>query len=109
VGVAAGGERARSLAAAIRDEFQDVPRFRVLDRARELAAIVTVEVAGRRASGLVRSLRDRKINSSATFREWAILDMDDKHATSAVRISPHYYNTEEEVATVVEALKEASS
>jgi selenocysteine lyase/cysteine desulfurase len=108
VGVEAGGERARQLAAAIRDELRDVPGFRVLDRGKELAAIVTVEVAGRQATDLVRSLRDRKINTSATFREWAILDMDDKHATSAVRISPHYYNTEEEVATVVEALKEAS-
>lgn len=108
VGVEPGGERARQLAATIRHELQGVPGFRVLDRGRELAAIVTVEVAGRRASDLVRSLRDRKINTSATFREWAILDMDDKHAASAVRISPHYYNTEEEVATVVEALKRAA-
>jgi selenocysteine lyase/cysteine desulfurase len=80
----------------------------VLDRGRELAAIVTIEVAGRRASDLVRSLRDRKINTSATIREWAILDMDDKHAASAVRISPHYYNTEDEVSAVVEALKAVS-
>src|SRR5258708_33988417 len=80
VGVEAGGERARHLDAAIRDECRGVAGFRVLDRGKELAAIVTVEVAGRRACGLVRALRDRKINTSATFREWAILDMDDKQA-----------------------------
>ena len=34
--------------------------------------------------------------------------MDDKGAASAVRISPHYYNTEEELAVVLEALKEVS-
>jgi selenocysteine lyase/cysteine desulfurase len=31
--------------------------------------------------------------------------MEDKHADSAVRISPHYYNTEDEIEAVVAALK----
>ena len=108
-GVENSGGRARQLAAGIREAFEDAPGFRVLDRGRELAAIVTIEVAGRRASEVVRALRERKINASATVREWAILDMDDKRAASAVRLSPHYYNTEEEVGVVVEALKAVSS
>ena len=32
--------------------------------------------------------------------------MDEKGASSALRISPHYYNTKEEIDTTVEALEE---
>jgi selenocysteine lyase/cysteine desulfurase len=32
--------------------------------------------------------------------------MDSKHVTSALRISPHYYNTREEIDSAVEALSE---
>jgi selenocysteine lyase/cysteine desulfurase len=35
--------------------------------------------------------------------------MDDKRASSALRFSPHYYNTREEIDTAVEALKEVLS
>jgi len=38
------------------------------------------------------------------LREYAVIDMDQKRAASALRISPHYFNTEEELATLVEAL-----
>jgi selenocysteine lyase/cysteine desulfurase len=31
--------------------------------------------------------------------------MDEKRAASALRLSPHYYNTEEEVERVVEELR----
>ena len=51
------------------------------------------------------ALREKNINASATFRAWAILDMTDKRAESALRLSPHYYNTEKEIDAVVEALR----
>jgi hypothetical protein len=37
---------------------------------------------------------------------YGIIDMTDKKAASALRLSPHYYNTIEEVDAVVEALVE---
>jgi selenocysteine lyase/cysteine desulfurase len=94
--------RARSLAATLRDRLGEF--VRVLDRGEQLGAIVTADV-GRDAAEVARELRRQRFNISATFRQWAILDMDDKHAQSAVRISPHYYNTEDEIDAVVAALK----
>jgi len=76
----------------------------MLDRGKELAAIVTVDVAGYEAPELVELLRQKGINTSASLRAYAVIDMDEKRAASALRISPHYYNTEEEVAAVVEVL-----
>ena len=99
------GRRARELAASLREKLGAVPGCRVLDRGTELAAIVTVEVAGWEAPALVKFLRGRNINTSASLREYAVIDMDEKRAASALRISPHYYNTEEELDLCIETLR----
>ena len=53
---------------------------------------------------LVHSLRAEGINTSLSLRDYAVLDFDDKGVEAAVRISPHYYNTEEEIGAVVAAV-----
>jgi selenocysteine lyase/cysteine desulfurase len=98
------GSRARDLAAALRSKLSRVSGIRVLDRGKELAAIVTLQVADWDATELSQLLRTRGINTSASLREYAVIDMDEKGAASALRLSPHYYNTEEEVEKVVEEL-----
>jgi selenocysteine lyase/cysteine desulfurase len=105
VGVERGGLRARAMATRLRASLAAVPGLRVLDRGAELAAIVTVEVAGRDAPALVRELRAHRINTSAALRDYAVIDMDDKRATSAIRLSPHYYNTDTELDTAIEAMR----
>jgi selenocysteine lyase/cysteine desulfurase len=104
-GVEQSGRRARDLAADLRRKLSALPGFRVLDRGEELAAIVTVEVAGWDAPDLVTLLRQRGINSSASLRAYAVIDMAEKRAASALRLSPHYYNSEEELDAVIEALR----
>ena len=42
-------------------------------------------------------------------RAYAVIDMDEKRAASALRLSPHYYNTEDELASVVEALRSVTA
>jgi selenocysteine lyase/cysteine desulfurase len=108
-GVERGGGRARELAATLRRKLGELNGIRVLDRGRELAAIVTIEVAGWDATELSKLLRTRGINTSASLREYAVIDMDEKKAASALRLSPHYYNSEEEVDRVVETLRAVGS
>jgi len=105
VGIETARDRARALAAYARERLAELPGFRILDRGRELCAIVTVDPAGRPAAELKLALRARGINVSAPEREDAVIDMDEKGATSALRISPHYYNTAAEIEAVVEALR----
>ena len=105
VDVARGGARARALAARVRRELRERPGFRVLDRGAELAAIATVEVPGWSAPQLVDALRARRINTSAVLQEYAVIDMDAKNATSALRVSPHYYNTDAELDALFDALR----
>ncbi len=105
VGIETARDRARALAAYARTRLAELPAFRVLDRGRELCAIVTVDPAGRPAAALKLALRARGINVSSPAREDAVIDMDEKGAVSALRISPHYYNTAGEIERVVEELR----
>jgi selenocysteine lyase/cysteine desulfurase len=109
VGVDTGGRRARELADYARGSLAGLPGVRVLDGGPELCAIVTIAVAGHDTADIKLQLRARRINTSSPHREDAVLDMDEKQTTSALRISPHYYNTLEEVDTTVEALREIVS
>ena len=106
VGVETAGARAQALAAYARARLGELPGVRVLDRGPELCAIVTAEPAGRPGEQVKLALRARGINTSSPGREDAVIDMDAKGASSAIRISPHYYNTAGEIDAAVEALGE---
>jgi selenocysteine lyase/cysteine desulfurase len=101
--------RAWGLSALARSGLEPIPGVRVLDRGRHRCAIVTATVRGWSAPELVRALRERHINTSASMREYGILDFDEKGVESAVRISPHYYNTEEEIEELTGAIAELAS
>jgi selenocysteine lyase/cysteine desulfurase len=106
VGLAEAGRRSWGLAAYARERPRAVGGVRVLDRGPTLCAIVTAEVAGRDARAVVAMLRERGINANASLRAYALLDMDDKRAASAVRLSPHYYNTTQELDVAIDAIEE---
>lgn len=98
--------RAFGLAASLRERLAALPGVRTLDRGPELCAIVTLTVDGHRPADLVASLRERGINTSAQTRLDAVLDYDDKAVDGALRVSPHYFNTEADLDRFVEALAE---
>ena len=100
------GRRATELAAGLRAVLRALPGVTLLDRGTSLSAIVTARLEGQDARQVVAALRERGINASAALRKWALLDMDEKRADTALRLSPHYYNTEEEIALVTDALRE---
>lgn len=104
VGLEPARDRARALAAHSRRRLREIPGARVLDRGPELCAIVTVALEWLDTDAVKLELRRRGINTSATTRAAAVIDMDGKGAASALRISPHYYNTEDEIDCAVREL-----
>jgi len=102
----AGGERAWALAAELRERLAALPSVRVLDRGRERCAIVTIDVGRHDAADLKLRLRAQGVNTSSSDRDDGVLDMEAKGATTVLRLSPHYYNTEDELAAAVQALAE---
>jgi len=106
VGVEVAQQRAWSLAADLRTRLSSIPGVRVLDRGHVKSAIVTADVAGWFAPDLVDVLRERRINSAASLRWYGLLDFTPRGVTSAIRLSPHYYNDNEEIELVVQAIAE---
>jgi selenocysteine lyase/cysteine desulfurase len=106
VGIDAIAERTPALGSALRDRLAELDGVRVLDRGRERCAIVTFTLEGWKSDELADELRRRRINSSVSAREHALYDFTDKGVEACVRMSPHYYNTEQEVDDVVDLLRE---
>jgi selenocysteine lyase/cysteine desulfurase len=106
VGLETARDRSRGLAAYVRERLAGLPGVRVLDRGKELCAIATAEIEGWHSRDVKLALRRRGINTSSPEREDAVIDMDSKQVMSALRISPHYYNTTQEIDSAVEALSE---
>ena len=105
VGMDAIQQRVVGLAADLRSRIESAG-FRVLDRGQERGGIVTVHLPGVDRDALMAGLRANRINANLSFREYAVMDFDRKQAEWALRLSPHYYNTSDEVGQVVRFLSE---
>ncbi|HEV2986262.1 MAG TPA: aminotransferase class V-fold PLP-dependent enzyme [Vicinamibacterales bacterium] len=104
VGLDTAAARAPMLAARLRAQLAAVPGWRVLDDRPNASAIVAVELGAVDPRPVVEALRRQGINTSATFREWARYHMGRQGVEAALRVSPHYYNTEDEIDRFVPAL-----
>ena len=61
---------------------------------------------GIEAGRIVDELHRRGINTTLSARTVGVIDFAEKHVDGAVRVSPHYYNTEHEVDAAVSAVRE---
>ena len=103
----AAGKRAFELADMVRNKLRKFPGVTIQDRGDHLCAIVSATIDGHNPDDLVQKLRKKKINTSAASRTAGVIDMRAKGADAILRISPHYYNTEEEVERLMEVLEKS--
>ncbi len=104
VGVEGAGKRAAALATIARERFTALPGVRSLDQGATLCAIATFAVAGHQGRDLVLRLRGEGINTSAQTRGDALISLTRQGADSLIRVSPHYYNTDDEIDVAARAL-----
>ncbi len=102
--------RTLAMADLARQRLAAVPGVTLLegapDTTRQLGAILTLTVEGWRPEDLVRELRRRSIHTSAALRTSAVIDYDTRGISGALRVSPHYYNTESEIEALADVLAE---
>ena len=103
-GIDAIADRIDALASRLRAGLAEVPGVTVRDRGSVQSGIVTIRVDD--AAGVVAGLRARGINTSLSTPDYSRIDFGRDQATGLVRISPHAYNTEDEVDRAIAAIAE---
>lgn len=96
----------KGLSGYLRSRLLELDKVALLDKGRKLGGLVTFHVPGSKPEQIVQELASRKINVVASYRAFAVIDFDEKGVQWAVRASPHYYNTMEEIDYFVSSLKE---
>ncbi|MFE0752603.1 aminotransferase class V-fold PLP-dependent enzyme [Inquilinus sp. NPDC058860] len=104
LGLDAIRDRARALAARLRDGLSGLPGVTVRDKGAERSAIVSFTKADEPADTLHQRLRAAGINTSVTRRRSTMFDMTDRGLDAMLRASPHYYNSEAEIDRFVAAV-----
>lgn len=98
--------RNKMLRTIIREGIAAIPTLRLLDKGKRLSSIVTLQIPKWKPVEFMEALRKRNINTSISYREYGLIDFTNKGVDWALRISPHYFNTEEEIGLLMNALKE---
>lgn len=102
LGLAEIYSRSRALGARLRDGLAATAGVTVHDLGRERCAIVTARVDGVDSTDVARALGAQGINVTTTMAEHN--QFDDRDVHPLVRLSPHYYNTEDEIDQAIGAI-----
>ncbi|MVM33569.1 aminotransferase class V-fold PLP-dependent enzyme [Spirosoma sp. HMF4905] len=106
VGIEAIAERNDQLCAILRTRLTELPGVQLFDEGSQLSSIITLFSEKMSAAELQAALLAEHINTSISPYEAAILDFKRKGMFSAtLRISPHYFNTEDEIDRLIDSLK----
>ena len=97
-------ERVSRLACLLRASLSSIPGVTVHDIGSVRGAIVTFTVDGHGADAVKAALRGRSINVSIVTPGAARFDMEARDLPDLVRASVHYFNTEDEIARLVDVV-----
>ncbi len=98
--------RVKYLAGYLRDRLNALPGISIMDGGKIKSGIVGIHLANWEASAFKAALTKKNINSSLILYNSALLDLRAKGVDWLSRLSPHYYNTIEEIDTAVSVIEE---
>ena len=90
--------RCFGLADALRGYLREIPGVAIHDLGERPAALVSFTIDGIESLAIKAHLREKRINVSVSKPANTLLDSVARQLTPIVRVSPHYYNTEDEIA-----------
>lgn len=93
----------RILAESLREGLKN-KGFRILDEGNNLCSIVTFCNADGSIESIYKTLKDNHVYFSVSNKSNALIDFTFKNVEKAIRFSPHYFNTSEEIEQVVKIL-----
>jgi selenocysteine lyase/cysteine desulfurase len=107
LGLEAIWARLQELAGRLRNELSALEGVTVRDQGLTRAAIVTFTVDGLPATEVQRALAAERINVNVQVNKYAWLDLGERGLEEVVRSSVHYYNSDEEIDLLVDAVRRA--
>lgn len=104
LGTARIGAEVLSLANHLRAELRERNGVTVHDTAQRVCGIATFSVAGVEPEAVVAAAAAHGATINSTGANWATLDLTAKGLQQVVRVSPHIFNTVDDIDRVVEAV-----
>ncbi|HYK47118.1 MAG TPA: aminotransferase class V-fold PLP-dependent enzyme [Parafilimonas sp.] len=105
IGIENVEQRNEELNSRLREGLSQLGK-RLLDKGKNQCSIITFSVDGRTETEVRNFFKEKRINIYTISKSSAIMDFLEKGVEWVVRVSPHYYNTENEIDQFVEAAKQ---
>ncbi|MDQ0594151.1 cysteine desulfurase/selenocysteine lyase [Chryseobacterium ginsenosidimutans] len=94
----------RKLSEKLRKNIQNIG-FKIWDQGNNLSSIITFSGSDGDLENIQKVLKENNIFFSVAYKNSALIDFTNKNIHGIVRLSPHYFNTLEEIEKVSEILK----
>ncbi|MBT4711833.1 MAG: aminotransferase class V-fold PLP-dependent enzyme [Alphaproteobacteria bacterium] len=98
--------RIQKLADQIRAGLRDIPGATVHDLGVEQCGIVSFALDGHDPADVTKALSEQAINTSVSTANMTRLDMDSRGLDSLIRASVHYYNSDDEIQRLLQAVND---
>lgn len=109
IGIDAIRERAWRLAAFCREQLSRLPGLELHDLGHDKCAIVSFTIAGLDPRHAVETLGRQGIRIGASDPPSTRIDAERRKLPDMLRAAPHYYNTEDDILQMVQALRRLAS
>ncbi|GGW37590.1 aminotransferase class V-fold PLP-dependent enzyme [Streptomyces xantholiticus] len=98
--------RMRRLAAGLRKDLVGMPGVVLHDRGREQCGTIALSFEGRGTFEVRNALKDAGVNTWVCLENAACVDMQQRGLSTLLRVSPHYYNSEQELERFCSVLED---
>ncbi len=88
----------------LRNRLQSVSAIEMYDRGSHLSNIITIRKKDKSLAEMEKVLSDASVFYSVSTTEWGLIDFAEKGVDWVIRISPHYFNTTEELDVLCKIL-----
>lgn len=93
-------------AMTIREKLSHLSQVTLQDPGEKQGAIITLTVKDKNCAEIVENLRQSGVIINYSQREYALLDFKSRGLQDVLRVSPHYYNSLEEIDQLITALSQ---
>ena len=94
----------RTLIEQLRHNLSDIQGVELLDRGSVRGSILTFRKHGCSLADMEQALKNGNVYYSVSRREFALIDFTRKDVDWAIRLSPHYFNTPDEIDAVTDSI-----